>query len=113
MLELLKKVLKPVAPSGLEEPVAAVIREEVAPYVDSIETDALGNLICVKNGTEANPEKIMLSAHMDHIGYIVTGIEKEGFLRVTNVGGISPTMSLTRHVSFPNGVQGVVVSEVS
>ena len=74
MLELLKKVLKPVAPSGLEEPVAAVIREEVAPYVDSIETDALGNLICVKNGTEANPEKIMLSAHMDHIGYIVTGI---------------------------------------
>ena len=113
MLELLKKVLKPVAPSGLEEPVAAVIREEVAPYVDSIETDALGNLICVKNGTEANSEKIMLSAHMDHIGYIVTGIEKEGFLRVTNVGGISPTMSLTRHVSFPNGVQGVVVSEVS
>ena len=113
MLELLKKVLKPVAPSGLEEPVAAVIREEVAPYVDSIETDALGNLICVKNGTEANPEKIMLSAHMDHIGYIVTGIEKEGFRRVTNVGGISPTMSLTRHVSFPNGVQGVVVSEVS
>ena len=113
MLKLLKKVLKPVAPSGLEEPVAAVIREEVAPYVDSIETDALGNLICVKNGTEANPEKIMLSAHMDHIGYIVTGIEKEGFLRVTNVGGISPTMSLTRHVSFPNGVQGVVVSEVS
>lgn len=113
MLELLKKVLKPVAPSGLEEPVAAVIREEVAPYVDSIETDALGNLICVKNGTEANPEKIMLSAHMDHIGYIVTGIEKEGFLRVTNVGGISPTMSLTRHVSFPNGAQGVVVSEVS
>ena len=113
MLELLKKVLKPVAPSGLEEPVAAVILEEVAPYVDSIETDALGNLICVKNGTEANPEKIMLSAHMDHIGYIVTGIEKEGFLRVTNVGGISPTMSLTRHVSFSNGVQGVVVSEVS
>ena len=44
MLELLKKVLKPVAPSGLEEPVAAVIREEVAPYVDSIETDALGKI---------------------------------------------------------------------
>ena len=56
MLELLKKVLKPVAPSGLEEPVAAAIREEVAPYVDSIETDALGNLICVKNGTGCQPE---------------------------------------------------------
>lgn len=111
MFELLKKVLAPVAPSGLEEPVAAVIREEVAPYVDSIETDALGNLICIKNGTDAQPEKVMVSAHMDHIGYIVTGIEKEGFLRVTNVGGVSPLMSQTRHVSFPNGVQGVVVSE--
>ncbi len=111
MFDLLKKVLAPVAPSGLEEPVATVIREEVAPYVDTIETDALGNLICTKNGTDPQAEKIMLSAHMDHIGYIVTGIEKEGFLRVTNVGGVSPLMSLTRHVTFPNGVQGVVVSE--
>ncbi len=111
MFQLLKKVLAPVAPSGLEEPVAAVIREEVAPYVDSIETDALGNLICIKNGTDAQAEKVMVSAHMDHIGYIVTGIEKEGFLRVTNVGGVSPLMSQTRHVTFQNGVHGVVVSE--
>ena len=111
MFDILKKVLKPVGPSGLEEPVAAAIRVEVKDYVDTMETDALGNLICVKKGTDPNGKKIMFSAHMDHIGFIVTGYEKEGFLRVTNVGGIGIDVSLTRHVVFANGVEGVVVCE--
>ena len=111
MFDILKKVLKPIGPSGLEEPVAAVIRVEVKNYVDTMETDALGNLICVKKGTDPNGKKIMFSAHMDHIGFIVTGYEKEGFLRVTNVGGIGIDVSLTRHVVFANGVEGVVVCE--
>ncbi len=111
MFDLLKKVLSPHGPSGLEAPVADVIRAEVEKYVDTIETDALGNLICTKLGKGANPKKVMLSAHMDHIGYIVTGIEKEGFLRVTNVGGIGINNSYTRHVYFANGVHGVVVCE--
>ena len=111
MFDILKKVLKPVGPSGLEEPVAAAIREEVQGCVDSIDTDAMGNLICVKKGTDPRGRRIMLSAHMDHIGFIVTGYEKEGFLRVTNVGGIGIDVSLTRHVAFQSGVQGVVVCE--
>ena len=111
MFELLKKVLSPVGPSGLEAPVAEVIREEIAAYVDTIEVDALGNLIATKLGKAENPKKVMLSAHMDHIGYIVTGFEKEGFLRVTNVGGIGIINSYNRHVVFPNGVHGVVVAQ--
>lgn len=111
MFDILKKVLKPIGPSGMEEPVAAAIHEELNWCVDSMETDALGNLICVKNGTDPNGKKIMFSAHMDHIGFIVTGYEKEGFLRVTNVGGIGIDVSLTRHVVFTNGVEGVVVCE--
>ncbi|MBQ8200816.1 MAG: M20/M25/M40 family metallo-hydrolase [Clostridia bacterium] len=111
MFELLKKVLAPIGPSGLEAPVAAVIREEIEKYVDTVEVDALGNLIATKLGKAENPRKVMLSAHMDHIGYIVIGAEKEGFLRVTNVGGIGMNASLTRHVVFPNGVHGVVVAE--
>lgn len=111
MFDVLKKVLKPIGPSGMEEPVAAVIREEIAGHVDTIETDAMGNLIATKLGKGENPRKIMLSAHMDHIGFVVTGVEKEGFLRVTNVGGIGIDVSLTRHVVFPSGVEGVVVSE--
>ena len=111
MFELLKKVLAPIGPSGLEAPVAAVIREEIEKYVDTIEVDALGNLIATKLGKAENPRKVMLSAHMDHIGYIVTGVEKEGYLRVTNVGGIGMVNSYNRHVVFPDGVQGVVVAE--
>ena len=111
MFELLKKVLAPIGPSGLEGPVADVIRAEIENYVDTIEVDALGNLIATKLGKAENPRKVMLSAHMDHIGYIVTGIEKEGFLRVTNVGGIGMNNSYNRRVVFPNGVNGVVVAE--
>ena len=111
MFDILKKVLAPVGPSGLEEPVAAAIRAELEGYVDTMETDAMGNLFCIKQGKDPNGKKIMLSAHMDHIGFIVTGYEKEGFLRVTNVGGIGIDVSLTRHVVFPNGVEGVVVCE--
>jgi len=111
MFELLKKVLAPIGPSGLEAPVAAAITEEIKDYVDTIETDALGNLIAIKNGKGENPKKIMFSAHMDHIGYVVTGVEKEGYLRVTNVGGLGVPMSQTRHVVFTNGVHGVVVAE--
>ena len=111
MFELLKKVLAPIGPSGLEGPVAEVIREEIKDYVDAIEVDALGNLIATKLGKAENPRKVMLSAHMDHIGYIVTGVEKEGYLRVTNVGGIGMNNSYNRHVVFPNGVNGVVVAE--
>ena len=111
MFELLKKVLAPIGPTGLEGPVAEVIREEIKDYVDTIEVDALGNLIATKLGKEENPRKVMLSAHMDHIGYIVTGVEKEGYLRVTNVGGIGMNNSYNRHVVFPNGVNGVVVAE--
>ena len=111
MFELLKKVLAPIGPSGLEGPVAEVIREEIKDYVDTIEVDALGNLIATKLGKAENPRKVMLSAHMDHIGYIVTGVEKEGFLRVTNVGGIGMNNSYNRHVVFANGVHGVVVAQ--
>ncbi|MGN1369383.1 MAG: M20/M25/M40 family metallo-hydrolase [Aristaeellaceae bacterium] len=111
MFDLLKKLLSPVGPSGLETPVADAIREEIAAYVDTIEVDALGNLIATKLGKAENPRKVMLSAHMDHIGYIVTGFEKEGFLRVTNVGGIGVINSYNRHVVFPNGVHGVVVAQ--
>ena len=111
MFDTLKKVLAPIAPAGMESPVAEVIREEIKAHVDTVETDAMGNLIAVKLGKGENPKKIMFSAHMDHIGYVVTGIEKEGFLRVTNVGGLGPMNSLTRHVTFTNGVEGVVTCE--
>ncbi len=105
MRETLKKLLNVYGASGRENAVREVIREMVAPYVDTIEEDALGNLICIRHGEGA---RVMLAAHMDQIGFMVLDIDKNGFLRVTNVGGISRAVSLRRHVVFENGVHGVI-----
>lgn len=107
----LKTLLEPFGPSGQEGRVADVIKTLLTGHVDSMRQDALGNLIVEKYGSDDNARRIMITAHMDHIGFVVTHIEDEGFLRVTNVGGISLDASLTRHVVFENGVEGVVVAQ--
>ncbi len=111
MYELLKQMVDLYGASGRESGVADAIEALVRDHVDSITRDAMGNLICEKRGADPNGKRIMLSAHMDHIGFIVVAVEKEGFLRVMPVGGISLAVSRTRHVSFQNGVQGVIVQE--
>ena len=111
MFELLKTLADAYGATGRETKVANVIEGLVREHVDSVRRDNLGNLICVKNGTDPNGKRIMLSAHMDHIGFIVAAVEKEGFLRVAPVGGIGLNVSQTRHVRFENGVQGVLVRQ--
>lgn len=95
-------------PAGDESQVAAKLQELAAPYVDECTVDTLGNLICHKKGSGP---KVMFAAHMDSIGFIVTHIEKEGFLRVGRLGGISPKEAAYTPVRFKNGVRGVFVPE--
>ena len=95
-------------PSGDEADIRAVIARLAQPYADEITTDAMGNLIVRKRG---NGPRVMFAAHMDSIGFIVTHIEKEGFLRVGKLGGISPKDVLNTPVRFKNGVRGVLVAE--
>jgi len=108
MRETLKRVLNAYGPAGRETKVVEVIKEIVGPYVDTMEVDAMGNLICVKKG---EGKRVMLAAHMDQIGFVVSGIEETGYLRVFNVGGIRMVNSLNRHVVFGNGVHGVLSHE--
>lgn len=108
MKELLKTLCTAYGATGRENAVAEVIKNIVAPYVDEITTDALGNLICTKKGSG---KRIMLAAHMDHIGFVVCDIDEKGFIRVVNVGGIRKVYSLNRHVVFENGVSGVLSFE--
>lgn len=105
ILKALQSLNSCFGPSGQEKGVARRIQEFCAPYADEVYTDTLGNLIAHKKGTGA---KIMLCAHMDSIGFIVTHIEKEGFLRVGAIGGVSPSVVVGTPVRFQNGVMGVV-----
>ena len=106
--ELLKTLLTTYSPSGSEDRIRDIIENEVKDHVDEVKVDNLGNLICRKKGTG---KKVMIAAHMDQIGFMITDIEKEGFLRCTNIGGISPLMSYGQKVIFENGTIGVVYAE--
>ena len=95
-------------PSGDEGDISAVIHQLARPWADEITSDVMGNLVARKKGSGP---KVMFAAHMDSIGFIVTHIEKEGFLRVGKLGGISPKDVLNTPVRFKNGVRGVLVAE--
>ena len=106
-MQLLENILTAYGPSGHEGRVSDVIRAALEGHVDSLTTDVMGNLIAVKKGN-GEGKRIMLSAHMDHIGLAVIDADKHGFLRVCNVGGIRAAKMVSGHVIFENGVCGVV-----
>jgi len=84
---LLKQLSEATGIAGQEASVREFIRKTWQPLVDSLSQDKLGSLIALKEGTGPEPRaKLMLAAHMDEIGLIVTGAERE-FLRVSWVGG--------------------------
>ena len=110
MKETLFTLLNTYGGVGREDAVRETIAELARPYCDEMRTDALGNLICVRAGKEGG-RRVMVAAHMDHIGFVVLDADEHGFLRVHNAGGISKRASLNRHVVFANGVNGVVSNE--
>ena len=103
--QLLKKLVDVFSPSGNEDLVREVIKKEIEDYVDEIKVDSLGNLIALKKG---EGKKIMVAGHMDQIGLMITDIDENGFLRFTNIGGISPHISLNQRVIFENGTVGII-----
>ena len=108
LIEILETLNRTHGPSGDEGGVRAKLEELARPYADEMITDTLGNLIVHKKGPGP---RVMFAAHMDSIGFIVTHIEKEGFLRVGRLGGISPKEAAYTPVRFKNGVRGVFVPE--
>ncbi|MBE6973524.1 MAG: M42 family metallopeptidase [Ruminococcaceae bacterium] len=105
LFNTVQKLTAAFGPSGDESGVASVIAELARPYADEIDTDVMGNLICHKKG---NGPKVMFASHMDSLGLVVTHIEKEGFLRVAALGGISPSRILSTPVRFKNGTRGLI-----
>ena len=107
-MKLLKELTQINGVSGNESAICNYIRQKAERFCDEVYTDALGNLIAHKKGTG---NKIMLSAHMDEIGIIVTHIDKNGFIRFSNVGGLNTSELVSKRVCFDNGVVGVIGCE--
>lgn len=74
-------------PAGCEDYVRENIQEKLSPLCDEVWTDVMGNVIGVKHCGKPNARKLLLDAHIDEVGLIVTGIEN-GFLRFSSLGGI-------------------------
>jgi endoglucanase len=105
--ELIKKLVEAYGPSGYEVQVRDLIADIVRESVDELRTDSLGNLIALKKGTGGG-KRIMVAAHMDEIGLIVTYVDKKGFLRFGTVGGVFPLATIGSRVRFASGAVGVI-----
>ena len=88
MKELIKQLTEAYGPPGYEQAVRDIIRALVTPYADQVEVDPLGNLHVVKQSSNSgHGSVIMLAAHMDEIGLMVSHIDENGFGRLTRNHG--------------------------
>lgn len=85
---LLERLTQPVTVSGSEENAIQVINELKARYFDELICDNAGNFILVKHAKSKNAKRILIDAHMDEVGFLISDITKDGFLQIINVGGI-------------------------
>lgn len=95
---LLKTLCEANGISGNEDEVRRLILEEVKPLADEITVDAMGNVIVYKKGKRSE-KKLMLSAHMDEVGFIVSGITDKGYLEFKTVGGIDTRVIISKKVA--------------
>lgn len=97
-LELLEKLTNAIAPSGDEGAIRKIVRAEVEDIADEIKTDAMGNLLVTKRGTGKNRLRVMLAAHMDEVGFMLTHKESEGIFRFAPLGGLDPRQLVGKQV---------------
>ena len=109
LLETMKELTQLRGISGWEDSVREYIIGRVEGRCDSYEVDNMGNLIVHKKGRERAEKKLLFSAHMDEVGFIVTHITKEGMLHFEAVGGVLPAVTAGRPVLIgKNAVPGVI-----
>lgn len=109
MKDLLERLSVISGPSGREAEVRRVVENLVRPHVAEVRVDALGNLIAHKSGLGP---RLMLAAHLDEIGLMVTDVDDQGFVRFLPVGALPPAWQLVgSRVVFPGGVPGVIGQE--
>ncbi len=104
-IELLAEICKTPGAPGFEQKVRELVIKEVTPLVDKVEVDNMGNVYAIKKGTAS--KKVMIGAHMDEIGFIVTHIDEKGFIRFHTLGGFDPK-TLTAQRVIIHGKKDVI-----
>ena len=112
-LENLEALSLAAGTSGDEAAVKKLIYDEVLKYPDCVaKTDNAGNLIVSKKGKKAPKNRLMFSAHMDEVGFIITHIDENGFLKFSNVGGIDSRVIVGKRVRVgKNEIPGLLGSK--
>ncbi len=110
MSDLLKRLTEARGVSGNEDQVRQLIIEEITPFVDKVHVDRMGNVIGFKKG-ESSIRKIMICAHMDEVGFIITRIEENGMLKFATVGSVDSRILPSKKVKIGDkevpGVMGI------
>lgn len=107
--ELLEKLCTACGVSGDEDDIREIILDEIKPYADEIKIDALGNILAFKKGRQRAKSRLLLSAHMDEVGFIVTNINNDGSLKIASVGGIDKKAACGKTVLIgKNKLYGVI-----
>lgn len=87
-VQLLERLCNACAVSGDEGEVRAIVLEQLRPYTNDLQVDALGNVLVTRQGRGENRLRVMLAAHMDEVGFMITGEDDDGLYRFEAVGGL-------------------------
>lgn len=110
-IPLLKEICEIAGAPGYEQRIRELVIREVSPFVDEVSTNNLGNVYAIKRGK--SDKKVMIGAHMDEIGFIVTHIDERGFVRFHTLGGFDPKTLTAQRVIIhgKEDVMGVMGSK--
>ncbi len=109
MNELLQQLTEAIGVSGREKKVRILIRDLIEEHVDEWHVDTMGNLIALKRGTGASELRVMVDAHMDEVGLMITGADAQGMLKFEKLGGIDDRALLGKVVQVgPKKIIGVI-----
>jgi len=109
-MELLKELCETPAVPGREQALIDIFERELGKTTDRVSVDGMGNVTGLRRGSGKDGKKIMVAAHMDEIGFIVTHIDKKGFIRFAGRGGHIPRTLVSQRVRIhgKKAVSGVV-----
>jgi endoglucanase len=97
-IRLLERLCNACAVSGDESEVRAIVLEQIRPYVNEVKVDALGNVLAVRLGQASERLRVMVAAHMDEVGLMLTGDDEQGFFRFEVVGGVEASQLVGKPV---------------